>query len=488
MHHHIAPTRTLTRRAALQTGGLLCAHALFASSLRASAPPRVFNVLKYGAIGDGVTLDSPAIQRAIDAAATSGTRSQVLVPRGKRYLVGTLRLKSNIDFHLADDAQLSISTRREDYGAALPTETDPEKAAAVQDAVIVADGAIGLRISGTGRIEGRAREFMSGYDQAGEWWVPKAWRPKMFVLTACRDLEVRDITFAEAPFWGLHILGCEDVLVDNVKVRNLLDVPNCDGIDPDHSRRVEIRNCDVVAGDDAIVVKCSRQARDYGPASHIHVHDCVLETQDAGLKIGTETTSDIHDIVFERCRIKTSSRGLGIQLRDEGSVYNITFRDIELHSRFYSAPWWGRGEAISFTAIPRKPGSAIGKLHHVVVDNVTGTAENSVRVCGSPQSRPHDITLRNIALLFDKRSAYPGGIFDNRPTSVTTALEPHSTPGFSFEHADAVTLTDCKVSWGENPPASFGYAVEAHDTTEVKTERLTGGPARATLGKGVSIS
>ena len=177
----------------------------------------------------------------------------------------------------------------------------------------------------------------------------------------CKDLEVRDITFAEAPNWGLHMLGCDGVLVDNVKVRNLLDVPNCDGIDPGPlaqrgdpqlQHRVRRRR----HGDQ--VQPPGRRLRRL--LANIHVHDCVIETQDAGLKIGTETTSDIHDIRFERCEIKTSSRGLCIQLRDEGNIYNIDYRDITFTSRYYSDPWWGRGEAISFTAIPRSPATKTG--------------------------------------------------------------------------------------------------------------------------------
>jgi polygalacturonase len=178
--------------------------------------------------------------------------------------------------------------------------------------VITATRADGLRITGTGNIGGRAREFMSSYDKPNEWWLPSGFRPKMFVLTACKGLEVHDITFSEAPEWGLHMIGCEHVLVDNLKIRNLLDVPNCDGIDPDHCRDVEIRNCNIVCGDDAIVIKATRQATDYGPSANITVHDCVIQTQDAGVKIGTETTQDIHDIRFERCEIRSSSRGLSL--------------------------------------------------------------------------------------------------------------------------------------------------------------------------------
>ena len=132
---------------------------------------------------------------------------------------GTIELKGAIDFHLADDAQLLISTKREDYHGGLPGSQSGDTMAAALGAVIMADHVQGLKITGTGNIQGRAKEFMTGYDETGGIWKPGPFRPKMFVLTGCKDLEVRDITFAEAPNWGLHLLGCDGVLVDNVKVQ-----------------------------------------------------------------------------------------------------------------------------------------------------------------------------------------------------------------------------------------------------------------------------
>lgn len=476
----------LTRRQMLKAAAMVAGAAASRPLMASGAPVRVFDVAKYGAVGDGKALDSPAIQRAIDEAAASAGKAQVLVRGGKKYLVGTLELKGGIDFHLADNAELLASLRPEDYLGGMKNATDADRMASLASAVIVANGAQGLKISGTGTLRGRATEFMKEYDKVNEIWLPNDWRPKMFVLTSCRDLEVRDITFTEAPNWGLHMLGCDGVLVDNVTVRNMLDVPNCDGIDPDHSRNVEIKNCTIACGDDGIVVKASRQAKEYGPSANIKVQDCVIETQDAGVKIGTETTSDVHDVTFERCRIKTSSRGLCIQLRDEGSVYNIGFKDITFESRYFSDPWWGRGEAISFTAIPRTASTKLGTMHHITVENVTGRAENSVRVHGSEAGRVHDVVLDRVDVTLDRWTQYKGGLYDNRPTTTMAGIEPHETAGFSIENADNVTLRDCKLKWGANRPEYFGQAVQTKNVTGLKVERFAGEDARPGGAKGAT--
>ena len=417
-----------------------------------SAGAKTLNALDFGAVGNGATLDTAAIQRAIDVAANDG--GQVLIPRGHKFLVATLVLKGGIDFRL--DGELVISTNQSDYAS---------------DGVITASNAADLKITGRVKISGRSLSFMTSYETTNEWWLFKEWRPKMFVLTGCTNLVVRDITFGDAPFWGLHMLGCKHVLVDNITVNNRLDVPNDDGVDPDHCQDVEIRNCHLTCGDDAIVIKSTRQAKNFGPCANIHVHDCVIRTQDAGLKIGTETTGDIHDIVFERCKILSGSRGLCIQLRDEGNVSNVTFRDIQFTSRYYSAPWWGRGEAISLTAIPRLPTTKLGTLRNIQIQNVTSLAENSVRINGTTNSRIQNVRLENVRVKLDRWTKYPGGVFDNRPTRVLETIETHDTPGFSIRYADEVTLKNCAMTWGRNLPDYFTGALEVENATGL---RLTG--------------
>ena len=420
----------------------------FLSALPGLPAAESFNPFTYGAQGNGMALDTVAIQKAIDAAASAGGGAQVEIPQGFTFLVGTLVLRGGIDFHL--DGQLIISTNQADYSG---------------DGVITASNAVNLQISGTGSITGQALAFMTNYDRAGEWWLFAPWRPKMFMLVGCTNMTVRDITFGDSPYWGLHMLGCHNVLVDHVTVRNRLDVPNCDGIDPDHCSQVEIRNCDVIAGDDAIVVKNTRQTTDYGPSEDIYVHDCTLQTQDAGLKLGTETVSDIRNVVFERCRVTSASRGICIQLRDEGSISNVVFRDIQFLARYYADPWWGRGEGISLTALPRTPQTKLGILQDVLITNVTGRAENSLRINGTPDSHIRDVRLENVTLTLDRWTKYPGGRYDNRPTTVLEPLETHGTAGLSIRYADGVVLRNVTLRWGKNLPEYFTSALETDHVT-----------------------
>ena len=434
-------------------------------------PVTVFNVLAYGAKGDGDSPDHGAFQRAIDAAAKAGPGARVLVPTGRRYLIGAIVLRGSIDFHIEGDAEVIASTRAEDYGQALPTDglINPVDHSM---SLFRAENAGNLRISGSGSINGRARLFMTKL--LDDWWLPQLWRPRIFLLTGVTGLEITGITIVDSPSWTVHLLGCENVLIDGITIRNPMDIPNCDGINPDHCRNVEIRNCTISGGDDSIVVKTSRPGCGYGPSAHIHVHDCVLESRSSALKIGSESAEDIYGVVFERCTITSACRAIGIQLRDQGNIRDVHFRDITFASRFYSDAWWGLGEAISVTAIPRTPATRIGVVSDVSFRRISGRAENSIRVCGTPSSVVRNIQFEEVSVKIERWTERPGGRWDNRPTSAVLEIEPHRTSGFAFRCVDGVALTDCSVTWGEDRTTTFGHALECVHVTGLSMSGFSG--------------
>jgi hypothetical protein len=127
----------------------------------------------------------------------------------------------------------------------------------------------------------------------------------------------------------------------------------------------------------------------------------------------------------------------------------------------------------------------LGCISNIVVQNVTGRAENSIRINGSPQSHIQNVHFENVSVTFDRWTKYPGGLFDNRPTRVVEPIEKHGNPGFNIRYADNVTLDNCSVRWGGNLPDYFTCALEAEHVTGL---RLTGFDGKAAhLGRDAAI-
>jgi hypothetical protein len=433
------------------------------------------NVLSLGAVGDGITLDTSAIQQAIDRVSDAGG-GRVIVPGGKRFLIGALMLKSNVNFHLADDAVLLASPDRTHY------------AFKGNSGVINANRASNLRITGTGHVDGQGMKFMGDYSPVYERWEPLSFRPRMFHLIGCTGLEISGISFGHSPEWGLHTLGCEHVLVDGIRIRNYLDVPNCDGMDPDRCRDMEIKNCDLVCADDGIVIKTSElNGEDFGVSHNITVRDCSVTCRDSGIKIGTETFGDISKILFERCRIVSGGRGPTITHRQAGNIEDIEFRDIDFLAQHHAARWWGWGEAASVTMWPRTQNGKTGSLSNIRFKNVRGVAENSFRIDAHPEMPVKSVLLEDCTVEIDRWTQYPGGMFDNRPTRTDDpmqepgGLEKHDTPAYFLRNVQGAVLRNCNASWGLHHSDSFSYALEAQNVSGLRLENFKGKSARPGL-------
>jgi len=445
----------------------------------------VYNVMDYGAAGDGVQNDARAIQKAIDACHKAGG-GMVLVPGGKVFLSGTVTLKSHVNLHVEYGTKVLASPDPADY-----PNTDLR-------CMIEARGACNIALTGGGTIDGNGRRFIEGDLTYIYQPMDPALRARLVGLLDCRGVTVRDLTLLDSANWCLHLVGCEDVVIHGLRILNDLKMPNCDGIDPDHCRNVRISDCHIQAGDDCIVLKTTAGYRQFGPTENITVTGCTLISTSAAIKIGSESTQDFRNLVFQSCVIRNSSRGLAIQLRDQGNVENVVFANMTVETRLFEDHWWGKAEPIYVTAIRRfrdepdsypewNPTGAIGRVRHVRFSNLLCSGENGAFLSGNPDSPLEDIVLDNVRLEVDKWTKWPGGRHDYRPCDKAgpafrdprkdPGLVDHPTAGVFIQHARDVVLHGVTVAWGSERPPYFRHALEANNVDGLRLEGFSGQPA-----------
>ena len=297
-----------------------------------------YNILDYGAVGDGVKKCTEAIQAAVDACSKTGGR--VVVPAGK-YLSGGIRLRSDVELHLENGAELISTLEKEDM-IDFASEFEGEGMDGMDGGCFLfARHEKNIIISGYGKIDGRGREvFYDGDVDNGFHECPlfvKGFRPRTTYLEDVENLTVRDITFYDAAFWTLHMAGCRNVMVDGIRILNDDRGPNNDGIDPDCCKNVVIRGCIIEAGDDAIVVKATGPMHEkYGDCENIVIQGCTMHSRDSALKIGTETWGNIRNIILSDCVVWDCSRGVSIWSRDGGTISDITIHHVTGNTRRYA--------------------------------------------------------------------------------------------------------------------------------------------------------
>ncbi len=254
----------------------------------------VYNVMDFGAKNNGKELTTSQIQNAIDRCFINGG-GVVYVPQGE-YLVGTLNLKSNVEFHLESGAVLKATTDLSQY------QKHNEQPAGV----FYTEDSHDVSITGQGRIFGQGMEFMykdsakvirgdvnkyirQGYDfrrvesGLGDGPVmPKDRYHQMIIFSNCTNVALRDFEVVDAPYWTFLIVHCDRVNVTDISIDNNLLIPNSDGLDINSSSNVNVSGCIISCGDDAIVL--AGYAHHFGdpgykniikPSQNINVSNCI---------------------------------------------------------------------------------------------------------------------------------------------------------------------------------------------------------------------
>ncbi len=296
---------------------ILCAVLVFLFAVNhALAQNAIFEIEKFGANGDGKTLNTTVIQSAIDSCSSSGGGT-VHFSAGT-WLTGTLLLKNNVTLNLDKDATLLGSTDIKDYQV-----VDGFKDGLGQQMGYALIGAVNVNntgITGKGTINGQGKLV---YASGGH-----SRRPFLIRFVRCNNINVKEVHLTGPTAWTMHFFHCKNILTEKVSIYSR-GLGNNDGIDIDCCENVNIRDCDINSGDDAICFKTTSPF----PCRNVTVSNIRINTGEGAIKFGTESAGNFEDISVNNIKVAFAREG-GIKIFsvDGSHIKNISIADVEMDS------------------------------------------------------------------------------------------------------------------------------------------------------------
>ncbi len=347
----------------------------------------------YGAVsgnpgnsaGPNWIMNTMAIQTAIDMASTASNGSRCVLIAGGDYVSSDLYLRSNMVFSINSDARLLLAVNK------------------TISSLISVQNVTNVEIIGPGVIYGNAEYYYEYYDPVDDRFQPVEWRPQRLVyMEHSTNIYIHNIHLQNSSNWNLHIRGCVNVTVDNVSIYGDWRYPNNDGIDPDSSINVTITNSKINVADDGI---CPKSSKGYGPLRNLIVKNCTVRSKSHAVKFGSNCDDEMSDVLFEDITIWDSNSGIGIQQRSQGDIHNITYRNINIETRYVSPRWWGNGEWMVITAEKRHEEDTIGRTYDILMENIQVRSENGGIISGKVNGI-QNVIMRNVSVYIDAWSNY----------------------------------------------------------------------------------
>lgn len=279
-----------------------------------------FNILDYGAVADGKTLNTTFIQATIDAAYKIGGGT-VHIPKGK-FLTGSIQLKSNVILNLSKDAELIGSINPDDYFQLKRWK-----------ALIIADSETNISIIGPGKIDGQGRAlalaidalFYEGKMDSSDYHFahnrPREYmRPQLIEFVNCKNVTIKNITLLNGASWLQTYERCTNVSIENITVRSDAFWNN-DGLDIVDCKNVRITNCDINSADDGI---CLKSASPEFICDSIYISNCKIRSSASAIKFGTVSHGGFRNVHIENIQVYDTYRSaLAIECVDGGVLENI---------------------------------------------------------------------------------------------------------------------------------------------------------------------
>lgn len=308
------------------------------------AGTKIFLVNDYGAIGDGETLASPAVQEAIEACAAAGGGIVAFAPG--TYLMGAVFLESNVHLKIDKEVVILGSRNFDDY-----PEIDTRIAGIEMKwpaALINIIDQKNVAVSGEGKINANGKfcwdkywTMRKDYEARGLRWIVDydAKRVRTVLVQNCEDISLSGLTIANAGFWTVQLLYSSYITVDGLVIRNNEDGhgPSTDGIDIDSSSWVLVENCDIDCNDDDFCLKAGRDwdgLRVNRPTEYVVIRNCIARKGGGLLTLGSETSGGIRHVLATNLKAKGTGNGFHIKsaFTRGGIVEDIYFENAELDS------------------------------------------------------------------------------------------------------------------------------------------------------------
>jgi len=410
-------------------------------------PAKVILVTDFGTVADGMTKDTQAIEKAIEAGAKAGG-AIIRFPAG-RYATGPLRLESNITLDLAPGSTLLFSTDTFDYPL---VKTRWEGIECMNYApLIYAYKCENVAITGGGTIDGagaawwdwakadngKAQGKLRAFADKG---IPVAQRamgdrspglrPTMLEFMNCKNVLIEGVTLTESPFWTVHPVYCENVWVRYVTIHGT--GPNTDGVDPDSCKNVLIEHSTIDTADDCVAIKSGRDTDGRAvniPCENVTVRFCTMKNGHAGVAIGSETAGSVRNVLVTDCTFSATSFGVRLKTRRGrgGVVEDVTYTNLAIDH----TPQDAININMQYENPPAEKMSVrTPTFRNIVVQNITATdCQKAATIRGIPENPLEGLLLKNLKL---------------------SAKE-----GLDLSHANGITLENVKFNGDKGAGETF---------------------------------
>lgn len=361
-------------------------------------------------------------------------------------ITGTIYVKSNTDIRISNNELVLASTKIEDYYTDYSLFIDPCNNEFGRS-LFFANGAENIKISGG------KNSIISG--QGATWKTSKDYirRPSLIRFVNCKNIELTDLSLFDSPCWTIHLLNCENVKITNINIVSKW-CGNNDGIDIDGCRDVYVSNCTIDSGDDALVIKNTKNIE----CKNIVIENCKINTGWAAFKIGTESVGDFKNIVFKNNTVvRANGCAFKIVPTDGGCVDNVLISDIEVLNA--TGPIFIANGERKKTYYADSVNNNLSKISDVTIRNVKcnvyigGTEVDSMKgkgvvfASGTERNKIKNLTIENCEFRMPGGENYDGEYYvseltDQYPEYYALGVTP--AYGAFMRHIDGLKIENVK--------------------------------------------